>query len=88
MAFRKQDTSSEKPNNTSKKSAKLARKAAALLALGFAVTPLSAAKSTMVNCQFRGSNGCGNGCPSTTSQVMTLDQCRKEGGTPTPLDDE
>lgn len=88
MSSRNSDLICQKPNTSGKKGSKLARRAAALLALSCVVTPLGAAKSTMVNCQLRGSNGCGNGCPSTTSQVMTLEECRREGGTPTPLDDE
>jgi hypothetical protein len=67
-----------------KKGVVLAGAAAALLAAGFVATPAISKQPTMVKCTKKG-GGCGLMCGHTTSQVMTLDECRKWGGTPSPV---
>jgi hypothetical protein len=65
-----------------KKGLGLATAAAALLASGFAASPLQAAPSTMVNCTIISSHGCGNGCSKKERRLMTLEECNQAGGTP------
>lgn len=78
---------SKKTKLSVKKGVQIAASAAALLAIGFVPTSIQAAKSTMVNCIIRSSNGCSSSCPSPTTQVMTLEECRQEGGTPTKIEE-
>lgn len=67
-----------------KKGLVLASSAAALLVAGFVASPVATAKPELVKCTKK-SKGCGRGCGTTTTKVMTVQECEDWGGTPSKL---
>lgn len=69
-----------------KKGFVLASAAAALLATPFVTTP-SFAKPMMVRCVMSNGNGCSSGCPQKKVEVMSLEECKRAGGMPEPMEE-